>query len=333
MPAEWEPHEATWLSWPANNITWPGGMLFQVRDIYFQMLAALLPGEKVNLLVRDAVQEEEVLDGLKKQGIEGHELILHKIPTVDAWIRDYGPTFLKDKSGSKAWCKWIFNAWGSKYDDLMQDTHVFERSDLVPYPCFKPGFVMEGGSMEVNGEGICLVTEQCLLNSNRNPQFSKPDIEQNLRDYLGVHKIVWVREGIVGDDTDGHIDDIVRFTGPQTVVSAYEENPADANYAILKENWKFLHRADRENGFGWNLVQLPMPGKLEREGEPLPASYANFYIANGVVLLPVFGHKNDDRAIKIITELFSGRTIVPIRAEALVYGFGAIHCVSQQEPV
>ncbi len=333
MPAEWEPHEATWLSWPCNDITWPGNKKNQVRDIYFQMLAALLPVEKVNLLVASEKELDDVIFSLGKYGVNADRLQPHVRPTVDAWIRDYGPTFLNKESGEKAWCKWIFNAWGSKYNDLMQDTHVFEKAqDLVPYPCFDTGFVLEGGSIEVNGLGTCLVTEQCLLNPNRNPHLAREQIEAKLRDHLGVHQILWVKEGIVGDDTDGHIDDIVRFVGPDVMVCACEEDPTDANYALLKHNWETLKASETPAGRKWNLVNLPMPGVLERDGDRLPASYANFYIANGVVLAPIFGHKKDERAVRVLREVFPKHEIVAIRAEALVYGFGAIHCVTQQEP-
>jgi len=333
MPAEWEPHAATWLAWPHNDITWPEEKKKQVRDVYFQMLAALLPVEKVNLLVASEDELEEVVFGLQRRAVKSANLQAHLRPTVDAWIRDYGPTFLKDASGNKAWCKWIFNAWGSKYEDLMLDTHVFEKAEeLVPYPCFDAGFVLEGGSIEVNGVGTCLVTEQCLLNPNRNPSFTREQIEVKLRQYLGVSQILWIKEGVAGDDTDGHIDDIVRFAGPRLILSAYEEDSTDENFAVLQHNWETLKALKTPEGKPWDLMKLPMPERLEREGDRLPASYANFYIANGVVLAPVFGHKNDDRAVNILRQAFPTREIIPIRAETLVYGFGAIHCVSQQEP-
>ncbi len=305
----------------------------EAREAYYQMLEALLPHEQVHLLAAGEKEETQITAQLQKRGVKTRGLIFHRLEYVDGWIRDYGPTFLKNKTGAKAWCKWIFNAWGSKYDDLMEDNRVFqEHADWIPHPRFDAEFVLEGGSIEVNGAGICLTSEQCLLNPNRNPQFRRDQIEQNLRDYLGVKQILWLREGIAGDDTDGHIDDMARFTAPDTVVAAYEENPADSNYAILKENWKRLESFKDLNSRPFRLAKLPMPGRLEREGGPLPASYANFYIANQVVLLPVFDHPNDGRAMNILRELFPKREIVPIPSAALVYGFGAVHCLSQQEP-
>lgn len=333
MPAEWAPHEATWLAWPKNDITWPGKKMQEAREAYLQMLEALLPHEKVHLLVSDDKEAESVLSHLKKRSMNSAKLMVHPLEYVDGWIRDYGPTFLKNKAGDKAWCKWIFNAWGSKYDDLMQDTHVFENADLVGRICFKADFVMEGGSIEVNGAGICLTSEQCLLNPNRNPHLSRQDIEKKLKEYLGVEQVLWLREGVVGDDTDGHIDDIARFVSEDTIVAAFEKDAEDENHSILKENWERLQTFKDLKNRPFRLAQLPMPGRLEREGEPLPASYANFYLANNVVLLPVFDHKNDERAFKILQELCPKREIIPIPSCALVYGFGAVHCLSQQEPL
>lgn len=332
MPAEWERHSATWLAWPKNDITWPGEKMQEAREAYLQMLEALLPHENVHLLVSNDKEAESILNQIKKRSAHSAKLIFHPLEYVDGWIRDYGPTFLKNKTGHKAWCKWIFNAWGSKYDDLMQDTHVFENQALVNHPCFKADFVMEGGSIEVNGAGVCLTSEQCLLNTNRNPHLSRQAIEQNLRDYLGVNQVLWLREGVVGDDTDGHIDDIARFVAEDTIVAAFESDSADENHLILKENWERLQTFRDPKNRPFRLAQLPMPGRLEREGAPLPASYANFYLANQVALLPVFNHKNDERALKILKELCPDREVVPIPSSALVYGFGAVHCLSQQEP-
>jgi agmatine deiminase len=331
MPAEWAKHEATWLSWPHNVETWPGKRLAIVRDTYLQMLEGILPGEKVHLLVNDQKEKDEVLNFLKPK-LDLKNLIFHEKVTVDTWIRDYGPTFLKNKQGKKAWCKWIFNAWGSKYPSLMEDTHVFQDTQLISHPCFPLDIVLEGGSIEVNGDGTCLTTEQCLLNKNRNPHLSRKEIETHLRNYLGVSHIVWLKEGIVGDDTDGHIDDIVRFVNPTTLVSAYEEDDSDENFSILKENWEDLEKSHDQNGKKWNLVKLPMPGKVVDDGVRLPASYANFLITNKSILLPVYRHRNDERAAKILGELFPDREILSISCNAMVYGLGAIHCVSQQEP-
>jgi agmatine deiminase len=333
MPAEWEPHEATWLSWPHNVETWPGKRLAKVEDTYLQMLEGLLPNEKVHLLVAGLTEAGKVEGRLKKMGIRTKNLILHLIPTVDTWIRDYGPTFVvnRDKE-EKAWNKWIFNAWGGKYPSLMEDTHVFEDKSLIGHRNFDVGIILEGGSIEVNGAGTCLTTEQCLLNKNRNPKLSREEIENYLKDYLGVSNIVWLGEGIAGDDTDGHVDDITRFVNPSTILTVFEEDAKDENYHPLKENWELLKSAEKPSGGKWEVLKFPMPGKIADGNIRLPASYANFYIANGVVLVPVYGHKNDNRAVKILQELFPKREILPIRCNDLVYGLGAIHCVSQQEP-
>lgn len=333
MPAEWAPHEATWLTWPANLITWPDGRLEIVERSYLQVIEALLPHEKVRLIVRSPAEREKVEKGLKSAGNLIRNLVFYEKPAVDSWIRDYGPTYLKGRDGSKAWCKWQFNAWGGKYEDLFPDNDLFKDPALVPHRCFSKEMVLEGGSIEVNGQGTCLTTEQCLLNENRNPAMSKAEIEKALKDYLGVKQILWLKEGVAGDDTDGHIDDISRFTGPNVIVSAYEENENDPNHAVLKHNWKLLEGMRNLKGEKWDLVKLPMPTPIIVEDEPLPASYANFYIANKTVLLPVFDEPKDREAVSILKDLFPGRTVVPIPCREVVYGMGTIHCLSQQEPL
>ena len=332
MPAEWTRHEATWLAWPQNKETWPGPRLEAVRGIYTQMIEALLPGEKVHLLVQDAKEQEELARHFKKRGTLSSNLIFHPLPHTDAWIRDYGPTFLVGPKG-KAWCKWIFNAWGGKYESLARDTEVFRKlTSQIPVPQFDIRIVLEGGSIEVNGAGTCMTTEQCLLNKNRNPQLRRTEIEEILKAHLGVSHVLWLHEGIVGDDTDGHIDDIARFVNSNTILAAYEEDAHDENHTILKENWERLERASDEKGKKWNLAKLPMPGKVADDGVRLPASYANFYIANDCVLLPIYEHRNDPEAVAILADHFPGRSIISIPCRALVYGLGAIHCVTQQEP-
>lgn len=331
MPAEWAPHEATWLSWPKDPITWPDRVP-QAREAFAQMIEALTPYEKVHLLVDGGGAEDEAKKILAAKKIHEPNLIFHRIKTVDSWIRDYGPNFLVGPGGL-AYNRWIFNAWGGKYDTLMKDDGIPAR--LAPYldlPMFEPGIVMEGGSIEVNGEGLILTTEQCLLNPNRNPHLNKNQIEGILKDYLGAEKVLWLGEGVAGDDTDGHIDDIARFVSTDTVVTVVEEDPSDPNYAPLQDNWKRLQTMTDLRGRPLKAIALPMPGRVEAEGEPLPASYANFYIANEVVLLPVYGHANDAKALAILAKLFSNRRIVPIDCRDLVWGMGALHCVTQQQP-
>jgi len=212
MPAEWERHEATWLAWPHNTETWSGKYLRNVQGIFLQIIEALLRDEKVHLLVRDLREQNTVLDALGRRGVSLGHFSIHIRPTADAWVRDYGPTFLKCKDGSKAWCKWTFNAWGGKYAYLSRDHHVFPPgTDLIPYPCFESGVVLEGGSIDTNGRDLCLTSEQCLLNANRNRWLTREDMERVLRHFLGVKEILWLGRGLAGDDTDGHVDDIARF--------------------------------------------------------------------------------------------------------------------------
>jgi agmatine deiminase len=362
MPAEWRRHTATWLSWPKDPETWPERVP-QVQEIFLQMMAALVPHEVVNLLVDDEETEETVRAQCTFEGA-GH-IRIHRLRTVDSWIRDYGPNFLvSDKSdelhfvaGSRgglpggvddklkvvghglAYNDWIFNAWGNKYEELKKDDVIpSQLESVLDVLRFAPGIVMESGSIEVNGAGVVLTTEQCLLNPNRNPHLNRGEIEQYLKDYLGVQKVLWLGEGIVGDDTDGHIDDIARFVSPTTIVCAVEEDPADANYEILQDNLERLQRMTDNDERSFEIATLPMPGVVggastdTRNLDRLPASYANFYIANRVVLAPIFGHANDQRALETLRQLFSDRRVVGINCEPLVWGMGTIHCVTQQQP-
>lgn len=337
MPAEWRRHLATWLTWPKDPLTWPDRVPL-VEDIFLQMMAALAPHETVNLLVDNAEAEQGVRSRCNFAGAEN--IRFHQIPTVDSWIRDYGPNFLVNSKGELAYNDWIFNAWGNKYEELKQDDSIPARLEsLLRVPRFEPGIVMEGGSIEVNGAGVVMTTEQCLLNPNRNPDLNRGEIEQYLREFLGVQKAIWLGEGIVGDDTDGHIDDIARFVSATTIVCALEEDPADANYKLLQENLDRLQRATDANGRAFDIVTLPMPGVVgasndtsPRQLDRLPASYANFYIANNVVLVPILGHGNDARALEILQGLFADRRVVGINCEPLVWGMGTIHCVTQQQP-
>lgn len=337
MPPEWARHSATWLAWPKDPLTWPDRVP-QVEAIFLEMTAALAPNEVVNLLVDDHEAEKAVQ---KRCSFRGSENIrFHQIPTVDSWIRDYGPNFLTNDKGELAYNDWIFNAWGNKYEELKRDDSIPARLEKeLGLLRFEPGIVLEGGSIEVNGAAVVLTTEQCLLNLNRNPQLSREEIEAYLKNYLGVTKVLWLGEGIVGDDTDGHIDDIARFVSPRTIVCAVEEDPADANYELLQDNLKRLRLMSDASDRPFEIFTLPMPGVVvgssadgERDLERLPASYANFYVANGVVLAPIFGHTNDARALKTLQELFPDRRVVGINCESLVWGMGTIHCVTQQQP-
>lgn len=336
MPAEWHPHHSTWLTWPKDPDTWPDRVP-QVEQIYLEMIAALAPHEIVDLLVDD--QETEQIIRRRCAEATAARIRFHHLATVDSWIRDYGPNFLLGPNGESAFNNWTFNAWGNKYEELKKDDAVPRRLEqFLKLRMFAPGIVLEGGSIEVNGAGCVLTTEQCLLNPNRNPELSRQEIEQYLKDYLGTTKVLWLGEGIAGDDTDGHIDDIARFVASDVIVCAVEEDPSDANYEILQDNLARLNSMTDANGKPFEIVTLPMPGAVggsstgTRDLERLPASYANFYIANNVVLAPVFGHANDQRAVDTLQRLFPTRQIVPINCEPLVWGMGAIHCVTQQQP-
>ncbi len=336
MPAEWRRHGATWLSWPKDPETWPNRVA-QVEKIFLQMMAALAPHEIVNLLVDDEATEQAVRQHCTFEAATN--IHFHQIKTVDSWIRDYGPNFLLNDEDALAYNDWVFNAWGNKYEDLKRDDGVPRQLEKVLNVLrFEPGIVMEGGSIEVNGSGCVLTTEQCLLNPNRNPQLSRTEIEHHLKKYLGVEKVLWLGEGIVGDDTDGHVDDVARFVAPGVVLCAVEDDPADANYELLQDNLQRLRHMTDVQGRPLEIVTLPMPGVVggtstdSRNLDRLPASYANFYIANGVVLAPIFGHVNDTRALDILRRLFPDRRVVGINCESLVWGMGTIHCVTQQQP-
>jgi agmatine deiminase len=259
----------------------------------------------------------------------------HFFPTNDAWCRDHGPAFLINPEAEykKALVKWQYNAWGEKYPphdlDNLIPLHIAAHLGI---PCFKPGIVMEGGSVEFNGRGTLLTSTACLLNENRNPQLNQAQIEQYLCDYYGVKHILWVEDGIIGDDTDGHIDDITRFVNGDTVVTVVEENKSDENHAVLDENLKLLKKMRLENDKQLNIIELPMPSPVIYEDQRLPASYANFYIGNEVVVVPTFRDKNDQRALDILTGCFPGRKVVGIDSTDIIWGLGSFHCLSQQEP-
>jgi len=335
MPAEWAPHRATWLSWPHNLETWPTE-LERVHEIWMQMVSALSPFEHVNLLVNDERTEREVAARLKQAGALMTNVTLLKIPTVDVWMRDYGPTFVTRESREQplALNDWIFNGWGGKYEDYKQDDRVArEIASRIQVPVFDHKIVLEGGSIEVFFLDIWVTTEQCLLNKNRNPHLSRAEIEQYLKDSLGVDQAIWLGEGIVGDDTDGHIDDIARFVSPTTVACIVEANSTDENYTHLQENYERLQSARDGNGNRLSLVTLPCPGPVYCEGARLPASYANFYIGNQVVLVPLFDDPSDGKALGILQEIFADRKVIGLRCNEIVAGLGAIHCVTQQQPV
>lgn len=334
MPAEWAPHRATWLSWPHNRETWPTA-LEKVREVWIRMVCALAPHEKVHLLVNDHAAEQEVRSRLSRAGALSDNVTLLTIPTVDVWMRDYGLTFVTRDSNDQplAGNDWIFNGWGGKYKAYEEDDGVARQiASLLDIPVFLHDIVLEGGSIEVNGAGTCLATEQCLLHKNRNPHLNRGQIEERLMDSLGVSHFIWLGEGVAGDDTDGHIDDIARFVDPATIVCALEADAKDDNYRALQQNYERLQAATDQDGKHFSVVTLPCPRAIYSDGARLPASYANFYIANEIVLVPIFDDPNDANAMGVLQDLFARRKVVGLGCKEVVAGLGAIHCVTQQEP-
>ena len=328
MPAEWEKHEATWLVWPKDPDTFPQGIMEQVQKTYIEIINYLAKGEKINLLVDDKGTERKILSMLPSK----ENLFIHHIKSADVWVRDYSPIFVR-KDNEIAATKWIFNSWGSKYRELLMDNETgMQITKLAKKKIFEPRIVLEGGSIETNGLGTCITTEQCLLNKNRNPNLSKEEIEEYLKGYLGFENFIWLKGGIEGDDTDGHVDDIARFVNKNTVVCMVEENQDDDNYKNLKENFGILKKSHDQDGKKINVIPIPMPRKIEIPERRLAASYANFYIGNATILVPAFNDKNDEKAISIIGKLFRGKEVVGINCRELVYGNGGIHCITQQQP-
>ena len=341
MPAEWERHEGTWLSWPKDPITFPGKSLDAVEDVFIKAIKSLQDKEKVFVLIDNEDREKYVKERLLSSGAGTTNIYFHRIKSMDVWVRDYGPTFVKNRQTNQiAAVKWRFNAWGGKYKTLIPDDKAgMQIARLSEVKIFRPDIVMEGGAIESDGAGTILTTEQCLLNKNRNPQLTKREIEDYLRQYLGADAIIWLKNGIEGDDTDGHVDDIARFVGKNRVLCAFETDAKDKhNYQALQHNYKLLKKAKTSQGDRIEIIRLPMPDpvvfpKRPFAGGRLPLSYANFYIGNSCVIVPVFGCKTDEKALTIIQEVFPGREIVPVYSVPFVYGAGAIHCATQQQPL
>lgn len=332
MPAEWEKHDAIWLAWPHDPTTFPG-KVERVEAIYVQIVKEIHLSERVNLFVTDQETKGKVEKLFREATVDLRKVEFYIFDYADVWFRDYGPVFVRNNKHELAMVHWDFNSWGEKYETLLKDRQIPEVINRrMALKCFKPGVVLEGGSIDVNGKGTLLTTEQCLLNKNRNPHLGKKEIEMVLGEYFGVTNFIWLKNGIFGDDTDGHIDDLARFVNENTIVCAFEENQNDVDYDALKENYDILCQAVDQDGEKLRVVKLPMPKVVSSEFERLPASYTNFYIGNTKVLVPVFDHENDEKALSILKELFPAREVVGIRCNDLVYGFGTIHCISQQQP-
>jgi agmatine deiminase len=333
MPAEWEPQAAVWLSWPHRHATWPGA--FQPIPKKFAEIAAQISRrEKVRInLARPLRRQAQVL--LNRAGADPANVELYDHPTDDAWCRDHGPIFVvNDRTGEVALTDWKFNAWGRKYPRYAQDNRIPARvARALGLRRFAQPMVLEGGSIDVNGQGLLLTTEACLLNPNRNPQLDRAQIEQHLRDALGVQTIIWLGEGILGDDTDGHVDDLSRFFRADGIVTMVEPNRRDGNHRALQENLERLRALRTPAGRKFTIVELPMPAARSQNDWRLPASYANFLILNGAVLMPAFRQpRRDAAAADVLAACFPGREIVPIDCLELVWGLGTLHCLSQQQP-
>jgi len=332
-PAEWERHRATWLSWPHNIETWPDA-LPAVRATFASFVRALAPHEAVEIGVADDAMEAIARAAIRNAGADPDRNVrFHHYRTTDAWCRDHGPIFVVKQEGSRALCDFRFDNWGRKYPGWELDDGVPRHVEkILGLPRFACDVVLEGGGIDGDGLGTVLTTEACLLNPNRGAGRTRTAMERVLEDFLGARQVIWLGDGIEGDDTDGHVDDIARFVAPGVVAAASCDDTSDANHAPLTENLRRLRAARDARGCALTVVELPMPARLEVAGHRSPASHANFYIANGVVLVPIFGGTSDARALAILRELFPDREIVGIDCAALVSGFGAIHCVTQQEP-
>jgi agmatine deiminase len=341
MPAEWESHEATWIGWPHNPTDWPG-KLEPIEWVYGEIVRKISAGEIVRILVNSAVHEKHVRSILKLAGVIMTRVQFFRFPTNRGWTRDFGPIFVRRTKPRRelAIAQFRFNAW-ARYPDWQRDNAIPQqvacklKMKILPARLGSREIVLEGGSIDVNGRGTVLTTEECLLDQKRqvrNPGLSRADMELALRENLGVKTVVWLGKGIAGDDTHGHVDDLCRFVDPRTVVLIRERNQRDANYRALEENWERIRGARLASGEKVQAVELPMPSPLHFDGARLPASYANFYVANAAVLVPTFNDPNDRLALGILSDLFPGRTVMGIHAVDLVWGFGTLHCLTQQQP-
>jgi agmatine deiminase len=342
MPAEWEPHEATWIGWPHNRTDWPGKFT-TIPWVYGEIVRKVSAGEIVRIIINSKSHEDRARRLLFRTGVDPNQVEFFRFPTNRGWTRDFGPIFVRREARQPevAIVRFGFNAW-AKYGDFNKDRRIAERAArslgirIFQARSKNKQVVLEGGAIDVNGRGTLITTEECLLDNTRqprNPDLSREDIETVFRDYLGVTNVLWLGRGIEGDDTHGHVDDLCRFVDPKTVVICREDNPRDYNHAVLKENTDRLSSMRLEDGSKINLVSLPMPAPLVFNGQRLPASYANFYIANSAVLVPTFNDSNDRLALGLLSELITDRPVIGIHAVDLVWGLGTLHCMTQQQPV
>ena len=326
LPAEWEPHAATWLAWPHNRETWPG-MFDRIPSVWAELVRLICRFEPVHVLAAgEAMAQAEAMVGRLP------EVTLHDVPTNDAWIRDHGPTFLAGRSDRPALVDWKYNAWGGKYPPFDLDDRVPMRvAQATGRRRFRPNMVLEGGAIDTNGRGTLLAAEDSLIDVNRNPGMARDEAERYLADFLGARRVIWLKGSICGDDTDGHVDQLARFVGPTTVVTAFEQNAEDENYAPLRASYERLKKAIDQDGAPIELVTLPMPQPIRFEGERLPASYVNFYVANGLVVVPQFDDPADREAIRVLAQAFPDREVRGLPAVDLACGLGAYHCITLHE--
>ena len=335
MPAEWSRHSATQLHWPTNRSTWPGERLKRVEKVYLDIIEVLNKYEPIHLFTGNSKTTAKVKDLFRARNIDPSGITIHEIPVNDVWARDCGPIFIKTENGFTI-TNWGYNAWGGKYPPYAADDALPDYiSGIYHIGQIKPGMILEGGSIEVNGEGALLTTESVLLNPNRNPDLSKSEIEAKLSEYLGIDQIIWLKKGLAGDDTDGHIDDITRFLNTDTVLTMICDDKNDVNYSALQENLEILSNVRLKNGKSLNIITLPLPqtkieGTTVDGSEYVPASYANFYIANGVVLVPLYDKHYDQQALELFQQYFPERDVIGIQCADLVWGQGSIHCITQQ---
>lgn len=339
LPPEWHPHAATQMHWPSNRETWPGKRLQRVEDVYLEIIEVLHQYEPIHLLVENRQVGDRVLNLFEQRNFDFQHITFHLQPINDVWARDCGPIFiLRQENGQEEFgiTDWEYNAWGEKYPPFEDDNRLPEYfASKYSIRRFVPEMVLEGGSIDTNGNGVLLTTESVLLNPNRNPDLSKKAIEQRLVDYLGAEKIIWLQKGLAGDDTDGHVDDLARFLNEDTILAAISDDPSDINYEVLRQNLEILSTATDQHGNSFTIETLPIPetkieGTTVDGSEYVPASYANFYVANGVVLVPLYDERYDQNALDLFERYFPDRDVVGISCADLVWGQGSIHCITQQ---
>lgn len=336
FPAEWETHAATWLSFPHNLETWPQPKMEKVYPVFLDFIKTLSLHEHVHINVQNLEMKNWILRALEQRAADLSKVSCHLHPTNDAWCRDYGPAFLINPTlvEKKIIVDWEFNAWGQKYPLFENDNRIPTLiAEKLKIPIYKPQIVMEGGSLDFNGKGSVLTTKSCLLNTNRNVHLTIKQIEWALYDYYGVEQVLWLENGLAGDDTDGHIDNLTRFVNEDTIITMVEHDKNSENFHILKNNLEKLKKMRLINGKQLNIIEIPMPPKMIEDDVLLPGSYANFYIANDIVIVPIYQTDRDENALEILQDCFPGREVIGLNSRDIIWGLGSFHCLTQQEPL